>query len=142
MEDSTRRNWTLSDALRALPKSSIKIKELLEHEGLKGKPKTVGKCPLALYLRRHWGGYWAVGRNLVVCRRGPKEEEYAPSPKQVVGFVESFDEGFYPTLVSKAAGTTPTPAPSSRRSSTHQPKAGGKPRKQQFTQRFRLMVGR
>lgn len=140
MNDGTRK-WTLSEALQSLPKSGIKIKELLEQEGVTGRRGSVGVCPLALYLKRHWGGYWAVGRNLVICKRGPGDEEYAPSPKQVRLFVESFDEGMYPSLVRKSSGSTPDRRPTTRNNPSG-PKRAAHRRTVTGPHRFRAMVGR
>lgn len=91
-------------AVAGLGTTPDEIAETLAAEGLVGVRSTGNECPVARYVRKHFGAY---GVSIVVAG----EEKFfvgatvggwvaeRPTPVQVREFMQNFDQGRYPQLI-------------------------------------------
>lgn len=90
--------------------TSEKIADYLISEGVKGEPQRTGSCALAQWLKKETGshdisvgGTWA--RDWSVFNVDTTEEQiardYAVIPANVTQFINDFDNGTYPELLTE-----------------------------------------
>jgi hypothetical protein len=99
----------VEDAIAKLPKTARYIAAKFKREGITGARKSSNKCPAAVYLRRALdaAGFYTVtatvyGDEVDVTHSdwGSHKNEYIPGTKGLDDFVNAFDDGRYPDLVS------------------------------------------
>jgi hypothetical protein len=75
------------------------IADLMRYNGIKGRPGTAGRCPVADLLHKLHGGRFLVGQKSI-CRGVGKHLERVSTPKSVAVFVRRFDHVEYPDLIA------------------------------------------
>lgn len=78
-------------------KSPDEIAAMMRRRGIKGRPGTTQKCPLAMFFDGTNAGTFVIGREFIMRTAG-KTVERAKTPKNLADFVRRFDIGKYPDL--------------------------------------------
>lgn len=90
---------TLEQALAALPDTADRIAARFAADGIKGTRKDDGCCPVAVYLTSVGLASPEVTEN-VIAVGGDDEDLFEFTPEHVVEFIQRFDNGAWPELVS------------------------------------------
>lgn len=94
------RENTLVRHLNSLGGSADSIAKELERMNIKGKVDNYSQCPIAMYLKRKRYKYVSVDSTIRCCNRSCNYIKIE-LPKQIVTFVNNFDNEEYPKLVRK-----------------------------------------
>lgn len=90
----------LHDALAMLEgKTPDEIAKVMAKNGVKGRPGTTGKCPLAIFFNAVQAGQFVIGRDYIMRVAG-KTQDKARTPGNLATFVRRFDIGKYPELIA------------------------------------------
>jgi len=88
-------------ALDKLGSTSEEVAEKLKEKGVKGARRSVGTCPIAIYLWRE-GFKWENGVGTMIvggsCISDNPRADLMATPGVVADFIRDFDRGNYPEL--------------------------------------------
>lgn len=104
-------------------KTPDEIAALMKERGIKGRPATTQRCPLAMFFNGTHSGRFVIGREFIMrIAGGNSEPEKAPTPKNLSAFVRMFDTGSYPELIAMPPRCT---VPPSKRKQAPEKRVGG-----------------
>lgn len=97
-------SYHLDEALNELRGlNADQIAALLRSRGIKGRPGTTYKCPLAQFFKLDHPGSFIVGSRFIMRRsstRANAQPEKANTPRNLAAFLQRFDRGEYPDLIA------------------------------------------
>lgn len=86
------------------------IATALKKQGIRGRPHTLYRCPLAMEFHEKCKGDFAIGKQFIIRRSGDKIEK-VKTPDNLSEFIAKFDVGAYPHLMAPPPRALPKPEP-------------------------------